>query len=50
MNSTSVIVGTLIGAVSLPAGGLILGITPVGPVAGGLYASIQASGIVLPIV
>ena len=40
MNATTIVIGALVGATLLPAGGLVLGITSVGPVAGGVYASI----------
>ena len=50
MNITSIAIGAVVGATLLPAGGLILGITSLGPVAGGLYATIQSSGVVLPLV
>ena len=43
-------IGAAIGAVALPAAGFLLGITAVGPVAGGVYAGLQSAGIILPVV
>ena len=43
-------VGATIGAIALPFAGMAIGITAVGPVAGGAYAFLQSCGIVLPAV
>jgi len=41
---------TAIGAASLPVAGLVLGVTAVGPVAGGIYATLQSAGYIFPVV
>ena len=40
----------VLGAAALPTAGLLLGISAVGPVAGGVYASLQSAGFILPAV
>ena len=50
MGLLTVAIGATIGAVSLPLAGVVLGITAVGPVAGGLYAGWMSAGVVIPVV
>ena len=44
--NTNILIGATVGAVVLPATILILGLTPIGPVAGGIFAGFQAGGLV----
>ena len=50
MGLLTIVIAGPIGAVSLPLAGVVLGITAVGPVAGGLYATWMSAGVVIPVV
>ncbi len=44
---TGAVIGTLIGAGAITTLCVVVGLTPVGPVAGGMFAASQASGAVV---
>ncbi len=50
MGLFAIAIGAALGAVSLPFAGVALGISAVGPVAGGIYAGMMSAGVVVPVV
>ena len=50
MGPLEIAIGAVVGAATLPIAGWVIGISAIGPVAGGMYAAWMSAGTVVPVV